>query len=121
MPDRPKRIQRKRTKGWRMPKGAVYVGRPTLWGNRYKIGTWSNTLGREVQTIEEAVELYRKVVWDAPDGQYMAAYAREQLRGHDLACWCGLCPAHTDGKPLGVDCPDCDPCHVDPLLEIANA
>ena len=31
-------------------------GRPTLWGNRYKIGTWSNTLGREVQTIEEAVQ-----------------------------------------------------------------
>ena len=29
----PKRIQRKRTKGWRMPKGAVYVGRPTKWGN----------------------------------------------------------------------------------------
>jgi hypothetical protein len=23
-----KRIQRKRTKGWRMPEGAVYVGRP---------------------------------------------------------------------------------------------
>ena len=29
----PKRIQRKRTKGWRMPEGAVYVGRPTRWGN----------------------------------------------------------------------------------------
>lgn len=28
----PKRIQRKRTKGWRMPPGAVYVGRPTKWG-----------------------------------------------------------------------------------------
>jgi hypothetical protein len=24
----PKRIQRKRTKGWRMPEGAIYVGRP---------------------------------------------------------------------------------------------
>ncbi len=28
-----KRIQRKRTKGWRMPEGAVFVGRPTVWGN----------------------------------------------------------------------------------------
>lgn len=29
------RIQRQRTKGWRMPKGAVYVGRPTKWGNPF--------------------------------------------------------------------------------------
>jgi hypothetical protein len=28
-----RRIQRSRAKGWRMPEGAVYVGRPTLWGN----------------------------------------------------------------------------------------
>lgn len=33
----PKRIQRKRTKGWRIPKGAVYVGRPTRWGNPYRL------------------------------------------------------------------------------------
>lgn len=31
----PKRIQRKRSKGWRMPEGAVYVGRPTKWGNPF--------------------------------------------------------------------------------------
>lgn len=29
----PKRIQRERRKGWRMPEGAIYVGRPTKWGN----------------------------------------------------------------------------------------
>jgi hypothetical protein len=29
------RIQRRRTKGWRMPEGAVYVGRPTRWGNPF--------------------------------------------------------------------------------------
>lgn len=33
----PKRIQRKRTKGWRMPEGAVYVGRPSRWGNPFPI------------------------------------------------------------------------------------
>jgi hypothetical protein len=85
-----------------MPEGAIYVGRPTLWGNRYKIGTWSNTLGREVQTIEEAVRLYREVVWSPP---HMRAYLRERLRGHDLVCWCPLDRA----------------CHADFLLEIANA
>ncbi len=35
---KPKRIQRKRTKGWRMPANAVYVGRPTKWGNPAEIG-----------------------------------------------------------------------------------
>lgn len=34
----PKRIQRKRTKGWKMPEGAVYVGRPSEWGNPYRVG-----------------------------------------------------------------------------------
>jgi hypothetical protein len=33
----PKRIQRRRTKGWRMPEGAIYVGRPTRWGNPYRV------------------------------------------------------------------------------------
>lgn len=32
-PTKPKRIQRQRRAGWRMPEGAVYVGRPTKWGN----------------------------------------------------------------------------------------
>lgn len=31
------RVQRRRTKGWRMPPGAVYVGRPTVWGNPYRV------------------------------------------------------------------------------------
>jgi hypothetical protein len=104
----PKRIQRKRTKGWRMPEGAIYVGRPTLWGNRYKIGTWSNILGREVETIEEAVRLYRDIVWNA---HHMQAYAREILRGKDLVCWCPL--VDKAGTPV--------PCHADVLLELANA
>ena len=36
---KPKRIQRRRTKGWRMPEGAIYVGRPTKWGNPYNAET----------------------------------------------------------------------------------
>jgi hypothetical protein len=33
----PERIQRKRTKGWKMPAGAVYVGRPTKFGNPFSV------------------------------------------------------------------------------------
>lgn len=32
----PQRVQRKRTKGWRMPEGVVYVGRGTAWGNPFR-------------------------------------------------------------------------------------
>ncbi len=35
----PQRIQRKREKGWRMPDGAVYVGRGTKWGNPFAYRT----------------------------------------------------------------------------------
>jgi hypothetical protein len=37
----PERIQRKRTKGWTMPDGAVYVGRPTKWGNPFGYRTYT--------------------------------------------------------------------------------
>jgi hypothetical protein len=37
----PQRLQRSRAKGWRMPAGAVYVGRPTRWGNPFTVtGDW---------------------------------------------------------------------------------
>lgn len=37
----PVRIQRQRRPGWRMPEGAVYVGRPTLFGNPFPTtGRW---------------------------------------------------------------------------------
>jgi hypothetical protein len=104
----PKRIQRKRTKGWRMPEGAVYVGRPTEWGNPWTVGTiatieWPSgrfeVSFREVEiTPHIAVALYRWAF--TPDVEAM----RAELAGRDLACWC----------PLD------QPCHADVLLELAN-
>lgn len=34
----PKRIQLRRTRGWRMPEGALKVARPSRWGNPYRVG-----------------------------------------------------------------------------------
>jgi hypothetical protein len=34
----PKRVQLRRTKGWRKPEGTVSVARPTRWGNPFKAG-----------------------------------------------------------------------------------
>ncbi len=63
--------------------------------------------------------------WRWPKGKIPAKWTtledvRQELRGKDLACWCKLCAKHADGLPLGVECQDCAPCHVDVLLEISN-
>lgn len=104
----PVRIQRRRTKGWRMPEGAVYVGRPTGWGNPYAVG-WRYAIeypgGRrevyaDVRDRAQAVELYRTWLRDQPS---MIDAIRDELAGRDLACWC----------PLN------EPCHADVLLHVA--
>lgn len=94
----PERIQRRRDKGWKKPEGVVYVGRPTVWGNRYTVSNYK-TPGA-CRTHQEAVDGFRRM-WSEP---HQIAYIQEQLRGKDLMCWCKI------GQP----------CHADVLLEIAN-
>ena len=97
----PKRIQRKRTKGWKMPPNTVYVGRPTKWGNFYRVGRPLGVPGN-CETREEAVALFRESLKNQIRNGWDEFY---KIRGKDLACWC----------PLD------QPCHADVLLEIANA
>lgn len=128
----PERIQRQRTKGWRMPDGAIYVGRPTLWGNPYtltmmqeRIDQIAAAMGTDA-TLDArvmAVEAFRCDLtygpdsiwwWYGPHSQIIrikGALDRGELHGHDLACWCPL----VDGNGCAV------PCHADVLLELANA
>ncbi len=114
----PSRIQRSRAKGWRLPPGAIIVDRSTKWGNPYRVGQ-RNPFGTITQDNRHAVSLY---VGFAPQNEKPIAAARAELRGHDLACWCRLCDLHREhGKPFGVDCPYCEPCHADPLGALANA
>lgn len=116
----PQRIQRKRTKGWTMPEAAVYVGRPTKWGNPFRVvlqdgqwlvlddnqvdyEPWANT---RTSAIEKAVELFYNDGFYWFGGRFeMAEIDVTELRGKHLACWC----------PLE------SPCHADVLLELANA
>lgn len=91
MTDMPCRVQRKRTKGWRMPPNTVYVGRPTKWGNVDPF--WGGPI---------PIAYYRR--WLLEQGRELVTMARRELRGKNLACWC----------PLD------QPCHADVLLEIAN-
>lgn len=87
----PKRIQRKRAKGWRMPESVVYVGRPTKWGNPFR----PQTIADDPQSIlaRYAAHILLRSDLDV-----------SELRGKDLACWC------KEGSP----------CHADVLLELAN-
>lgn len=104
----PKRIQLRRTKGWRKPEGAVVVSRPSRWGNPFAVGTtkWLHNDGDGSVLLAtpkdnaEAVAYFRWYVESHPDRRE----AIRELQGRDLACWC----------PLDR------PCHADVLLELAN-
>lgn len=104
------RIRLRRTKGWRLPKGAVKVDRATVFGNPFKRGE-PNMLGwGEVRDAEHAVWLYRQwLVTPSRSIAYELDRHDEILRrlptltGHDLACWC-VAGAH---------------CHADVLLVLA--
>lgn len=118
-----KRIQRKRTKGWKMPENAKYVGRPTKWGNPLKLigdmiyidASWRRkVLDPWVYftngTIDDVVKYYDLLLngeWlgENKDMRYWNIKLHElpicELHGKDLACFCSLS----------------SPCHADVLLE----
>ena len=110
----PKRIQRSRARGWKMPAGALYVGRPTHWGNPL-VGHGAAEafwfwVARRTVTLREAVDVFNADGFDVLilDGyeptQTAAGLPLDELRGRDLVCWCAV------GKP----------CHADALLEFSN-
>lgn len=67
----------------------VYIGRPSKWGNPYKIGRDGSR--------EEVLEKYREYVLN---NEYLMG-CLDELRGQVLGCWC---------KP--------NACHGDILIEI---
>jgi hypothetical protein len=105
----PVRIQRRRTKAWRMPADTVYVGRPSEFGNPFMIGGVLPHPLEHLGLVEVRDALHACVLFDnwltlTEEGKRVARQARVQLRGKNLACWC------MTGQP----------CHADILLKIAN-
>lgn len=147
----PLRIQRSRTRGSKLPPNTICVTRPGLWSNPFVVGqpsgVFSANMGRRGQaevliqnlTIEQSLEFYTDMLrgFICPEmhphghnwmerfhkkcGGHPSDAARHQLRGHNLACFCHLCPAHALGKPFDLVCVDCAPCHADRLGMIANS
>ena len=122
----PKRIQRKRTKGWRMPPNTVCVDRSTKWGNHYRLvdvtddmpsfdydgQRWWIVVGDGDVHISDACDNKIELIeWAVYNFEVDLKYLLEKepdclspLRGKNLACFC----------PLD------QPCHADVLLELAN-
>lgn len=76
-----------------VPAGAVYIGRPSKWGNPFVIGKDGDR--------EEVIAKYRQWLLAQPA---LVEAAKRELAGKDLVCFCA---------PKG--------CHGDVLLEVANA
>lgn len=104
-----------------MPPGAIYVGRPTVFGNPWSVqAALASDLFEPSAVPEVCVTCFRRWLQrtDYPDAlekfpiyktlepKRLEILSRlSELRGHDLACWCPL------ESPW---------CHADVLLEIAN-
>lgn len=76
-----------------VPSGAVYVGRPTKWGNPFEIG--------KDGTREEVIRKYK--IWLVESRPDLILAAQQELRNKDLVCWCAP-----------------EACHADVLIDIAN-
>ncbi len=123
------RIQRKRTRGFKMPIDSVYVGRGSKWGNPFKItgdmvyvdaGHRRKILDKWVlyydsggHTTRDVVKLFKDLVMDS-NSHEVESEIKERfkwmhdnikiLEGKKLACWCSL--------------DSC--CHADVLIELSN-
>ena len=120
------RVQRKRTKGFKLPENTKCVNRGTKWGNPIKIiedqlyidaGYRRTILDKWVWLwvgdIDDVVWLYKKL-WDGTkfknkDLQYWSNKFKEldlkEIEGKNLACFCSLY----------------SPCHADVLIEKAKS
>lgn len=85
-----------------IPPDAVYVGRPSPFGNPYTDRPVGHTLAHlQVRDRAEAIAKFREYLMG---NRKLLALVRKELRGKDLVCFCA---------PKA--------CHGDVLLEIANA
>jgi len=62
-----------------MPPDAVYIGRPTRWGNPYKIGR-DGTRSEVIAKCETWIDAHPSLL--------------PPLEGKDLVCWCDPLPCH---------------------------
>ena len=95
-----RRHQRRRGKGYRLPPGVIFVGRPSPWGNPFRVGDDDPDgviMDRERVLYEYARWLDRRTLEEPT--------FLDPLGGADIACWCRVE----------------DRCHGDILIERMSA
>lgn len=106
----PIRVQRKRTKGFKLPPNTVCVDRTSKWGNPFKVASVYERLNSEkakveskylVGSVEAALAYYELLIKSRIANKELDI---NELKGKNLACFC----------PLN------QPCHADILLKLAN-
>lgn len=133
----PKRIQRKRTKGWKMPPNTVSVTRPGQWANPFRVGGYfriGGQLGGAGAFGALRCEWMERKIWKPSDEDRAVreGYTLIKSREHAVTWFRRLtdnwsaarrteCRRDLAGKNLACFCALDQPCHVDVLLEIANA
>lgn len=85
-----------------MPPNTVYVGRPSKWGNPFKIGYTSPSDNTSLMTRETVLTEYEHYLNEELKKN---PHFLDELKGKDLACWC----------PLDKSC------HVDVILKLLKA
>lgn len=132
-----KRIQRHRTKGWTMPEDAVYVGRPSAWGNSWVVRQMREVYPGYIAYLPfpDAYVVERVDKRGHPTGVLLGGFAgsaeatltavemyRRSIAAHlltpdgadDVRDW--LRPLY--GKDLACWCAEGAPCHADALLDL---
>ena len=71
-----------------IPSGAVYVGRPSEWGNPFEIGKHG--------TRADVIRKYRSWLWQSIEAGEITLEGLAALAGKDLMCWCAPLPCHAD-------------------------
>ena len=136
----PQRIQRRRSKGWRLPEGAVSVARPSRFGNPFRIVAgnvgegraranrvvvgppWDTALDWHLGIGAMGEEIAYPTTGSDPNEHVVELYRRllserTVMWGDErFAAWI----APIAGHDLACFCPLGQQCHADVLLELAN-
>jgi hypothetical protein len=116
----PRRIQRRRTPGWRSPMFAQIVTRPTVWGSPFIIGApWCPDAETAVTLHRTWLELGALPLGFEIDPKRYPKGITSMTQWRDIVL--ADAPTMLSGRVLVCWCPEDQPwCHADTLITVAN-